>query len=215
MRRTGGPIRGIRLPIAVVLVTAGWVTAGCATPEYRFVGSDERDLVIRMPRSWSPLDHAAALKASGIDAATTQSTWTAFYDAAAKPEVAHVKSISTDDPFLFAQSIPVAAEQRASITDAKLRELILPGTPEIRDQAMKAKDFAILADVTVSKRKQRGVRLRYSFKIGETKEIYDRIAVTDPKRTAVHLLFVHCTEKCFAAHPEIDDVVTSLTLKSH
>jgi hypothetical protein len=210
MRRTGLPAG--RLALALVV---GLVLAGCATPEYRFVGNAERDLVIRMPRSWTPLETTAALKASGIDPATSNSSWTAFYDAAPKPVVAHVQSISTDDPFMFAQSIPVSAEQRASITVDKLRELILPGTPEVREQATKAKDFAILTDEVVSKRKQQGVHLRYSFKIGETTELYERIALTDPKHTAIHILFVHCTQKCFAAHPEIDDVVTSLTLKSH
>jgi len=211
MRPNVRPARWFSSALGILLL--GIALSGCATPQYRFVGSDERDLVIRMPRSWSALDRSAALKASGIDPAT--SSWAVFYDAAAKPVVAHVNSISTDEPFMYAQSIPISAEQRPSVTDAQLRELMLPGTPELRDQAIKAKDFAILTEQTVSRRKQHGVHIRYSFKIGKTKEFYDRIALTDPKRTAVHVLFVHCTEKCFAAHPEIDDVVTSLTLKSH
>jgi len=211
MRQIVRLTRGVGLALTALLVVA---LAGCATPEYRFVGSDERDLVIKMPRSWSPLDTAAALKASGIDP-TTSTTWTAFYDAAAKPGVAHVKSLSTDDPFMFAQSIPIGAEQRASITDDQLRELMLPATPEARAVAIKAKDFVMLTNETVAKPKQHGIHVRYSYKMGSTTEIYDRIALTDPKRTAVHILFVHCTSTCFAAHPEIDDVVTSLTLKSH
>jgi hypothetical protein len=212
MRRTVGLARGVGLALAAALVTS---LTGCAEPEYRFVGSDERDLVIRMPRSWVPLDTAAALKASGIDPATSGTTWTAFYDAARKPVIAHVKSLSTDAPFMFAQSIPISAEQRSSVTDEQLRELMLPATPEIREVATKAKDFAILTDEKISKPKQHGRHVRYSYKIGTTTEYYDRIALTDPKRTAVHILFVHCTRECFDAHPEIDDVVTSLTLKSN
>lgn len=212
MRRTARLTRGVGLILAVALVT---VVSACGSPQYRYVGSDDRDLVIRMPRSWSALDTTEALKASGIDPAANASTWTVFYDAAAKPVVAHVKSLSTEDPFMYAQSIPVAAEQRAAITDDQLRELMLPGTPEIRAEAIKAKDLVMLTNETVSKPKQRGVHVRYSFKIGTTTEIYDRIALTDPKRTAVHVLFVHCTQQCFDANPEIDDVVTSLTLKSN
>ena len=212
MRRTTRLARGVGLVLATALVAT---LTGCAGPEYRFVGSDDRDLVIRMPRSWVPLDTAAALKASGIDPATSTTTWTVFYDAATKPVIAHVKSISTDAPFMFAQSIPISAEQRSSVTDDQLRELMLPATPELREVATKAKDFVMLKDETVSKPKQHGKHVRYSYKIGTTTEIYDRIALTDPKRTAVHIVFVHCTKECFAAHPEIDDVVTSLTLKSH
>ena len=42
------------------------------------------------------------------------------------------------------------------MTDVQLRELMLPSTPEARELAMKAKDFAILTDETVAKPKQRG-----------------------------------------------------------
>jgi hypothetical protein len=196
--------------LAVALVTA---LTGCAEPEYRFVGSDDHDVVMRMPRDWAQLNTSAAMKAGGID--PTTAGWIIFYDAAAKPVVAHVKSVSTTEPFLYAQSIPIGVDQRATLTDDQLREVMLPGTPELRAQATKAKDFAMLANETISKPKQHGVHLRYSFNLGRTTEIYDRIALTDPKHTAVHILFVHCTQECFAAHPEIDDVVSSLTLKSH
>jgi hypothetical protein len=100
------------------------------------------------------------------------------------------------------------------LTDDQLREVVLPGTPEVRATATKAKDFAMLADETISEPRQHGVRLRYSFDLGSSTEVYDRIALTDPKHTTVHILFVHCTRECFAAHPEIDDVISSLTLKS-
>jgi len=211
MRGTVRLARVVGLALAAVLVAG---LTGCASPEYRFVGSDQRDLVIKMPRSWVPLDTGAALKASGIDPASA-TTWTVFYDAAPKPVISHVSSPSTDAPFMFAQTIPISAEQRASVTDDQLRELMLPATPELRDAAIKAKQFAILTDETVSKPKQHGMHVRYSYKIGSTIEYYDRIALTDPKRTAVHILFVHCTRECFQAHPEIDDVVTSMTLKSN
>jgi hypothetical protein len=212
MRRIVRLGRAFLLPVVVLLIAS---LAGCATPEYRYVGSDDRDLVIKMPRSWAPLDNTAALKASGIDPASSTDTWTAFYDAAAKPVVAHVQSTSTDDPFLFAQSIPIGADRRDSINDDQLRELMLPATPELRANATKTKEYALLVNETVAKPKQHGVHVRYSAKIGTTTEIFDRIALTDTKRTAVHIVFVHCTSTCFAAHPEIDDVVTSLTLKFH
>jgi hypothetical protein len=211
MRQTVRLARGIGVALAVALTAS---LSGCATPEYRFVGSDARDVILKLPRDWAPLDTNAALKAEGVDP-TTATAWAVFYDAAPKPLVAHATSSTPNDPFLFAQTIPVSAEQRASVTDAQLRELMLPSTPEARDLAMKAKDFAILTDEKVTKPKQHGVHLRYSFKLNGTSEIFDVIALTNPKRTAVHRLVVHCTQKCFDAHPEIDDVVTSLTLKSH
>lgn len=209
MRRSERRARWVSLGLTLALVP---VIAGCAGPKYRFVGSTDRDLVLRVPRAWAALNTAAAVKATGVEPGSN-SSWTAFYDASPKPGVAHVQATSTDEPFLYAQSIRVAAEQRASVTDDQLLELMLPATPEVRDVAIKAKDFAVLSTTKVSGRKQHGYHVRYSFKLDTEKEFYDRIALTDPKRTAVYIVFVHCTEKCFQAHPEIDDVVTSLTLK--
>jgi len=210
MRRSARPTRTAGLAAALALVP---VIAGCATPEYRYVGSTDRDQVIRVPRSWAPLNTTAAVKATGV-AQGTNVNWTAFFDASPKPGLTHVKAISTDEPFLYAQSIKISDEQRSMVTDDQLLELMLPSTPDVRAIAAKAKDFAILSSKKVSTRKQHGFHVRYSFKLGTENEVYDRIALTDPKQTTVHIVYVHCTESCFRAHPEIDDVVTSLTLKS-
>jgi hypothetical protein len=211
--RIGPLIRMVGLALAAGLAV---ILTGCAArPAYRFVGSDDRDLVIRVPRSWTAIDHAAAMKASGMDQAA-QSAWTTFYDASAKPNVIHVANLSTDDPMLFAESIPLTKEQRASVTGNDLRELILPGTPELRAAAAKAKLFVVLENQTLARRTENGSHIRYSYVVGGTTEIFDRIVLTDPKVTSVHVLFVHCSERCYARHAaEIHDVVTSLTLKSH
>jgi len=209
MRRSVRLTRWTSLGLALALVP---MIAGCAEPRYRFVGSRDRDLVLRVPRDWAALNTAAAVKATGVEP-SSNSVWTAFYDASPKPGVRHVQATSTDEPFLYAQSIRVGAEQRAGLTDAQLLELMLPATPEVREVAIKAKDFAVLSTKKVSGRRQHGYHVRYSFKLDAEKEFYDRIALTDPKRTTVYIVFVHCTETCFRSHPEIDDVVASLTLK--
>jgi hypothetical protein len=190
------------------------VLTGCASPSYRFIGSDDRDLVLRVPRDWTVVDTGAALKAAGLDPAA-QPGWTAFIDGSPRPDVKHVGAASDEDPLLFAETIPLTKEQRAGVTGDALRELVLPGDPDIRAAAAKAKAFAILENKVVSTPTQQGVHIKYSFKIGDTKEIFDEIALADPKLTRVQLVFVHCTEACYAEHAaEISAVVSSLTLKS-
>jgi hypothetical protein len=207
-----GPlVRMVGLALAAGLTL---VVPGCAQPTYRFVGSDDRDLVIRIPRAWTAVDHDAAMTASGMDQAA-QSGWTAFYDASSRPAAAHVASPSTADPLLFAESIQLTKEQRASVTGNDLRELILPGTPELRSAATKAHLFNVMENETVATPTENGSHIRYSYVIGGTTEIYDRIVLADPKLHSVHVLFVHCSLQCFFRHnSEIHDVVTSLTLKS-
>jgi hypothetical protein len=199
---------GPALVVGLVLILSG-----CATPTYRFVGSDDRDVILRVPHTWTVVDTGAALKAAGIDP-TTQPGWTAFIDGSPKPDIKHVPAASDDEPLLFAETIPVTKAERASVTGDALRELVLPSTPDVRAAATKAHAFAILANKTVSTRTQAGVHIIYSYKIGDTNEIFDRIALADPKLTRVHLVFVHCTQKCYAKHEaEISSVVSSLTLK--
>jgi hypothetical protein len=210
--RSGRPLFVKLAGLALAAGIAATVS-GCAQPSYRFVGSDDRDLVIRVPRSWTPIDHAAAVKAAGLDGAA-QSGWTTFYDAAPKPNVVHVADLSTDDPVLFAESIPLTPEQRAIVSGNDLRELILPLTPELRAQAFKAKILVVLENQTLARPTENGSHIRYSYVVGGNTEIFDRIVLADPKLHAVHVLFVHCTQKCYARHAvEIHDVVTSLTLK--
>jgi hypothetical protein len=45
-------------------------------------------------------------------------------------------------------------------------------------------------------------------------EFFDQIAVTDPKKTKLHLLLVHCSQQCYSKYvDQITDSVTSFTVK--
>lgn len=206
--------RAARLTGAAGLAAALALTAGgCATPEYEYVRSSRGDVVFRVPRSWSAIDTQAALKAMGTDPGSVEG-WAAVYDGSATPSLTHVSTPNADAPLMYAQSKSIPPEQRSSVTDEELLELMLPGTPESRELRTKTKEYALISTRNVARRDQRGVHVRWSLKIGRKTEVFDRIALTDPKRTRMHLLFVHCTEECFREHPEIDGVVTSLTVKS-
>jgi hypothetical protein len=211
-------IRRVRLVKLVGLaLAAGLAVAltGCAQPGYRFISNDDRDLVLRVPRSWQAIDTSEALKASGVDPAT-RTGWVAFYDAATQPAVGHLQAPSTDDPLLIAQTMPLTKEQGQTLTGNDLVEMLLPSTPEARAAAVKAHTFAVLAQQNVSAPNEHGAHIRYRVKIGTTAELFDRISLTDPKHTSIYVVSVHCSERCFTAHSaEIDDAVTSLTLKAH
>ena len=126
-----------------------------------------------------------------------------------------MKSLSTDDPCCSRRRSRSVQSIGATVTGDALRELVLPGTADIRAAALKAHAFAILRNQTVSTPTQQGVHMTYSFKIGDTNEIYDEIALADPKLTRVQLVFVHCNQRCYTAHQaEISAVVSSLTLKN-
>lgn len=203
--------RVISLALGVGLAVS---VTGCAQPSYRFVSSANRDLVLRVPRHWTALNNDAAVKAAGLDPSTIG--WTAFFEASPHPDVAQLQALSAPDPILFAESIPVSKDERASVTGDQLREMVLPGTPAARDEAVKQHTFAVLADHDVTTPTEAGAHITYYVKFSGVTEVFDRIVLTDPKHTSVRVVFVHCSQKCYAAHrAEITDAVTSLTLKSH
>ncbi len=212
MRQTSSRLaRSVGLGLVAGLVV---ILTGCGEPAYKYVGSSDRDAILRVPRSWSAVNTDDVLKASGADPAA-QTGWLVFYDASPKPKVAHVQTGSAADPLLVARAIPLSKDEGASITGEDLRELVLPGTAEQRTTATKAHTFALLENESVIKPGERGAHVRYSFSDGGTDtEIYDAVTLIDPKHHSVHVVSVHCSQSCYTAHAtEIRDVVNSLTLK--
>ncbi|MFI7588585.1 hypothetical protein ACIB24_16060 [Spongisporangium articulatum] len=67
---------------------------------------------------------------------------------------------------------------------------------------------------TITTPTERGVHLVFSRTLLGHTEIYDKIAVTDPGLSRVHIVMVHCSQACFSDRGrEIDQVVSSLRVK--
>ena len=59
-----------------------------------------------------------------------------------------------------------------------------------------------------------GVHVVFGYDYGQGMEIYDKVVVTDPKRTRLHLLLVHCAQRCYdERRAEISHVTGSFTVK--
>ena len=177
--------------------------------------------MLRLPTSWSKVDSAAVLRASGEDP-TTAVGWMAFFDGSTKPSAKHASNAYADDPVLIARSLDISSEQRAGVTGDALRDLLIPVTEQARTEqqltaaaaGQSAPVFKLMQDKTLTSKTERGVHVLYSYTIQGHTEVYDKVAVTDPKRTRVHLALVHCSLSCFTARStEIDRVVSSLTVK--
>lgn len=204
--------------LAAVVVLLG--CAGCASPGYRFVGSEDRDLVLRVPRDWNVVKTADVLKASGVDPASRPG-WLAFYDASSRPSPTHLRGTSATAPVMAVQSLPISAEERAGLTDDGLRNLVLPVTTTAREAiGMTATpgpgqpEFHLISDQVLNSKSEHGVHVLFSYTIKGATEVYDQVVVTDPKKTTAHLVLVHCVQSCFAQRAdEIDGVTSSVTVK--
>lgn len=215
--RTVGPMVAL---LGAALVTMPALTA-CASPDYHFVANDDHDAVLRVPSTWDHISAGEAMRATGEKATETQG-WLAFYDGSAKPSALHATAPYTEAPMLMARSVDISAENQDAVTDDVLRDIIYPVTEAGRaqEQASAAAagqtlpEFKLLKDTTRSSDTEQGVHVLFSYTSGGHTEVYDQVAVTDPKRTRIHLALVHCSQTCFASRgAEMDQVVSSLTVK--
>lgn len=216
-------MRVVHRALALLAVTAlgAGLLAGCGAPAYQYVGNDDHDLVLRVPASWNKINSDDVLRASGEDPSTAVG-WLAFFDASPRPSARHASGTYAEDPVMVIRSIDVPKEQRSSVTGDALRDLLIPVTEQARTEqqvsalaaGQSAPKFTLLASRTLSTENERGVHLTFSYATAGHTEVYDKLAVTDPKKTRVHLVLVHCSKACFDGRgKEIDAVVSSLTVK--
>ena len=212
---------GRALPLLAVAALGVPALAGCAAPRYQYVGNDDHDVVMRVPTSWSKINSDAVLRASGEDPSTAVG-WLAFFDASSRPSVKHASDAYADAPVMIARSVDVPAEQKSSVTGDALRDLLIPVTESARTEqqvsalaaGQSAPAFKLLENKTLTGKHERGVHVMFSYATDGHTEVYDKVAVTDPKKTRVHLVLVHCSQACFDSRSkEIDAVVSSLTVK--
>lgn len=216
-------LRAARVPaVAAVASVLAIVVSGCSQPAFTYIANKDRDVVLRIPRDWSPVSTDAVLKADGQDPSASDYGWLVFYDADAKPSTTHLRSDSVEHPVMIAQSLDIGAQNRANLTADTLRNLLQPVTADARasdeisrsSMGLAPREFTMISDQTVKTKTERGVHVVFSYQTGSRTEFYDQIAVTDPKRTRAHVVMVHCSQACFQAnHKQIDDAVDSLTVK--
>jgi hypothetical protein len=227
-RRSTGRRSATLALLAGGLAVAAVVLSGCAKPEYRFISSSQRDVVVRVPWSWSRLDSEDVRKFGQTEEEAAQQqipagSWSAYFDGAKKPAVGHVVGTDLSAPVVLLQSADLPEEARDALTTDQLRDVYLPVSEEGRAQrevaaaaaSAAAPKFRLLSDTPVNTKTARGVHVVFAYtNPGGGEEVYDQVAVTDPKRTRWHVLFVHCSTACYEARKnQIHAITDSFTIK--
>ena len=202
--------------------------AGCANPEYRFVSNNERDIVVRVPWSWSRIK-ASDVEKIGQTAEQQQQQaeqqpdqpghWLAYFDSAAKPAPKHIVGDKLPSPVVWLRSENLPEAARESLTTDQLRDVLFPvsesGRAQLQVQAQatgeKLPPFTLFTDDTVKTKTSQGVHVVYLM----GNEVFDQVAVTDTKRTRFHLLLIHCSKQCYdRSKSQIAEITDSFTIKN-
>ena len=182
---TGPRTAAVRRIVALALVPlAVAALSSCASPPYRFVSSAEGDVVLEVPRDWGRVsaDEVREAQAAAAGQAEAQAeddgSWVEYYDAASRPAPAHVTATTARQPVLIAQSAPLDAQVRQTLTADGLKDLLLPVSAEGRAQmavtaaasAKEAPQFRLLSDSTVDTPTAKGVHIVFGYDFADVME---------------------------------------------
>jgi hypothetical protein len=206
-----------------VLLAAG-TAAGCAAPQFTYIADSSANTYFKVPYGWhqiSDVSLAAQLKTLGSTLGKNGS-WDIAYDAAPAPAALHLFSPDATKPFVFAFVIPLNPSASQTLTDDRLRDVLLPVTPAGRlaagqGGAFPLTHFHLLRDTLIeSGQGVHGVSdtFEYSYPGGIT-DTFGKVALTNADKSLLYLLMVHCKAACYSQNrDQIDTIMSSFTVRS-
>jgi hypothetical protein len=206
-----------------VLLAAG-TAAGCAAPQFTYVADSSANTYFKVPYSWhqiSDVSLAAQFKTPG-SALGQNGIWDIAYDAAPAPTAVHLFSPNATKPFAFAFVTPLSSAASQSMSDDRLRDVLLPVTAtsrlaEAQGGSFPLTHFRLLRDRVIKPGPDvHGVWETYSYTYpGGTTETFDQVALTNSDKSQLYVLMVHCTATCYSQNrDQIDTIVSSFTVRS-
>jgi hypothetical protein len=215
VRRPWAPaLGGIALALAVAL-------AGCAAPQYTYVGNTSQNTYFKVPYSWSAIKSTALVKALTNGGTASSGVWTAGFDASSRPSPEHVLGLVPAQPFVYATITQLNATTSNELSYNLLRDFFLPVTASTRQTAdgngFPLTGFRLLSDAIVTPGQGiHGVHETFDYTYpGGTVVTFDQIAMTNADATVVYLLVVHCTAACYRSdQAAINTVMDSFIVRS-
>jgi hypothetical protein len=206
-----------RLTAGCALLLGGSLS-GCAAPQYTDVSASGANIHFKIPRDWHRISGSSLISAMKAEGIGYGGSWIAAYEAAPAARASDFLSFGTGQPFVFAELGQLNSATSGQVTDAFLRDLLLPVTAPARQQAL-AQGFPLAGfrqvrdQVLTLGQGVRGFRETYDYTQGAHADTFDEDVLTDAGQTLVFLLVVHCTTACYGNYQaQIKYVLSSVTV---
>lgn len=224
-------LRRARRALPVAAAMSALALGGCgAPPDYQYVASADRSMVVKLPASWTSLDPTDLGYAK-----PTSKQWTAFYDGSGQADPNHFQTklpISPPDAPVV-QLLTVARDGDGPVPQSVLKDALTPGSlHELIKFAKQANlddaavtDYGVKEDA-VQTPQATGLRLRslFSFDVkGITADqnapdvsvIVDKLALADRQGRHIHVIQIWCSVECYTQNETlIDQIMSSYTVKA-
>jgi hypothetical protein len=206
-----------------VLLAVG-TAAGCAAPQFTYVADSSANTYFKVPYSWhriSDVSLAAQFKSLGSTLGQ-RGTWDIAYDAAPAPAAVHLFSPNATKPFAFAFVTPLNPSASQSLSDDRLRDVLLPVTSTGRLAAAQGGVFPLthfhqLRDMLIKPGPQvHGVSdiFEYTYPGGIT-DTFGKVVLTNSDKSQLYVLVVHCVATCYSHNrTQLDTIMSSFTVRS-
>jgi hypothetical protein len=212
---TGGLVFLLVGALATVALSA------CGAPAYTYVADSAASTYYKVPSQWHQISQQELNAVLQADGGGTGGVWSTAYDADSSPSGNNFLDPSINEPFVFAEVIPLSSTASNELSYNMLRDLFLPVTSATRQQAEESgyplTDFKSLRDETVTaKQGVHGVRETYQYTFpGGTVDTFDEDVLTNADQTIAYMLVVHCTDTCYTQNQSsINTVLSSFTVGS-
>jgi len=198
------------------------MTTACSAPQFTYVTNSADHTYFKVPHGWHEINQSSLSREVSIG--SQSGSWSVAYDDATAPSAAHLFADATGRPFAWALVENLTSAQRNSISYDGLRNFILPVTSSARQSATSQSGgfalthFQSLSDTVLTPGQGiRGVRVIYDYQYPDgTVETFDQVAYMNANASQVYVLFMHCTDVCYAQDEgQIDTIMKSFTVRSH
>ncbi|WP_049565336.1 hypothetical protein [Nonomuraea sp. SBT364] len=213
----------------IALIAAVLLPVACGQPEFTYVRDRDGTTYFKVPASFAridpaPLETVLSGDPPGSEAARLreQRVWSVAFDRSREPGVDHL--FGSRDPFVYATVHRLTGEQRDTVSLDRLRDFILPVTEESRGAYLGRvlrsgrppvlSGFERLSDEPIRlDGGARGVRVRYSYRIGATHQTFDQTAILDGSGATVSVMLIACRPTCYLERrAEFDEIANSFKL---
>jgi len=215
--------RSRRLPLTALLGAFVAVAVSCASSDFVYVSSSDRNAYFKVPGNWKFFDKRQILVASGqsLSGATDkQFSWLIGFDADPHPEVSHVVGIADAPkyPVIEARVPSLPSVVRDELSIGGLRNWVYPVDRLVQanyGEILTYKDIALKGglhgnemtfDVVLS-----GISNPTS---GGSVIRVTQITVVDPSTNKLYLFMLRCESHCYRDNKVLlDSIVNSWTVK--
>jgi len=218
-RSTRGLTGGLVFLLTGVLATVA--LSGCSGPTYTYVTDSAASTYYEVPAQWHQISQQSLNSVLQAAGSSPTGIWSTAFDADSAPSGNNFLAPTINQPFVFAEVVPLSPTATAELSYNMLRDLFLPVTSATREQAAESgyplTDFKSLRDETImAKAGVHGVRETYQYTFpGGIVDTFDEDVLTNADATTAYMLVVHCTDTCYTQNESsINTVLSSFTVGS-